>query len=105
MAILSVNVVIKGRRQPEREVESREVFLLFDDGELEERECVCVVYYHMKATSQCNKDHHSSIIYSRDFPGGPVVNTLCFQGRGMGLSPGRGAKIPHAVWSGQKIKL
>jgi len=42
VAILSTNVVIKGRRQPEREVESREVFLLFDDGELEERECVCV---------------------------------------------------------------
>ena len=51
MAILSTNVVIKGRRQPEREVESREVFLLFDYGELEERECVCVVYYYRKATS------------------------------------------------------
>ena len=41
MAILSTNVVIKGRRQPEREVESREDFILFDYGELEERECVC----------------------------------------------------------------
>lgn len=53
MAVLSRNVSIKGRRQPEREVESREVFLLFDYGELEERECVCGrgVYYYMKATS------------------------------------------------------
>ena len=42
VAILSRNVAINGRRQPEREVESREVFLLFDDAELEEKACVCV---------------------------------------------------------------
>lgn len=51
VAILSRNVAINGRRQPEREVESREVFLLFDDAELEEKACVCVVYYYMEATS------------------------------------------------------
>ena len=25
--------------------------------------------------------------------------------QGMGLIPGRGAKIPHAMWHGQKIKI
>ena len=40
-----------------------------------------------------------------DFPGGPVVKTLCFQCRGAGSIPGRGTKIPHAVGHGQnKIK-
>ena len=37
-----------------------------------------------------------------DFPGGPVVKTLCFQCRGLGWIPGRGTKIPHAVQRGQK---
>ena len=32
-----------------------------------------------------------------DSPDGAVVKTLCFQCEGMGLIPGRGAKIPHAV--------
>ena len=35
----------------------------------------------------------------RDFPGSPVVKTLCFQCRGTGLIPGQA----HAVWSDQKI--
>ena len=39
-----------------------------------------------------------------DFPGGPVVKTLCFQGRGPGFDPGSGTKIPHATQCGQKIK-
>ena len=37
-----------------------------------------------------------------DFPGGPVVKTLCFQGRGTGSTPGWGTKIPNAAWHGQK---
>ena len=32
-----------------------------------------------------------------DFLGGPVVQTPCFQCRGVGSVPGRGAKILHAV--------
>ena len=31
-----------------------------------------------------------------DFPGGPVVKTLCLQCRGTGLISGQGTKIPHA---------
>ena len=38
-----------------------------------------------------------------DFPGGPVVKTLCFQWGGMGLIPGQGTKIPHATWHSWKI--
>ena len=38
----------------------------------------------------------------RDFPGGPVVKTLCVQGAG--LTPGRGTKILPATQCGQKIK-
>ena len=34
-----------------------------------------------------------------DFPGGPVVKTLCFYTvGGTGLTPGQGTKIPHAAW-------
>ena len=32
-----------------------------------------------------------------NFPDGPVVKTLCFQGRGVGSVPGQGTKIPHAI--------
>ena len=32
----------------------------------------------------------------RDFPGGPVVETLPSNAGGVGLIPGRGTKIPHA---------
>ena len=32
----------------------------------------------------------------RDFPGGPVAKTWPSSARGAGLTPGRGAKIPHA---------
>ena len=37
-------------------------------------------------------------LYPWDFPGAPVVKTLCFQCREHGFDPGRGTKIPHAVW-------
>ena len=38
----------------------------------------------------------------RDFPGSPVVKTSPSNAEGVGLIPGRGAKIPHA--SGPKIQ-
>ena len=41
---------------------------------------------------------------SMDFPGGPVVKTLSFQCRGIGLIPGPGTKIPHAVQDSKKKK-
>ena len=37
-----------------------------------------------------------------DFPGGPVVKTLCFQCRGLGSIPGRGTEDPHTVQHGGK---
>ena len=40
----------------------------------------------------------------RDFPGGPVVRTLCSHCQGPGLIPGWGTKIPPAVLHGQKKK-
>lgn len=33
-----------------------------------------------------------------EFPGRPVVKTLCFHCRGHGFSPWSGTKIPQAVW-------
>ena len=47
-----------------------------------------------ESTSQCTLG---------DFPGGPVGKTLPSSTRGVGLIPGRGAKIPHAT-RGQKPK-
>ena len=41
---------------------------------------------------------------SRDSPEDPVVKTLSFEGKGEGLIPGWGTKIPHALWCGQKKK-
>ena len=40
----------------------------------------------------------------RDFPGGPVVETLHSTVGGRGSIPGRGTKIPHAARRGQKKK-
>ena len=37
----------------------------------------------------------------RDFPAGPVVKTLASKAGGVGLIPGRGAKILH-VWKPKK---
>ena len=39
----------------------------------------------------------------RDFPGGPVVKTLCSQHRGHGFNPWLG-KIPHAQWMSPCLK-
>ena len=36
-------------------------------------------------------------IQSRDFPSGPAVKTLPSNAKGMGLIPGWGPKIPHAL--------
>ena len=41
---------------------------------------------------------------SWDFPGSPVVKTLLFHCRGVGLSPGQGIKILHALMSRPKLK-
>ena len=39
------------------------------------------------------------------FPGGPVVKASPSNAGGAGLIPGRGAKIPHALWpKNQNIK-
>ena len=40
-----------------------------------------------------------------DFDGHPEVETLPFNARGVGSSPGWGARIPHASWpKSQNIK-
>ena len=36
-------------------------------------------------------------LQKRDFPSGPVVKTLPFPCRGVGLIPGWGTKIPHVA--------
>ena len=41
---------------------------------------------------------------SRDDPEDPVVKTPSFEGRGEGLIPGWGTKIPDALRCGQKQK-
>ena len=38
----------------------------------------------------------------RIFPDGAVVKTGAFTAMGQGLIPGRGNKIPQAMWRGQK---
>ena len=39
-----------------------------------------------------------------DFPGNPVVKTLCSHAGGTSLIPGHGTKIPRFTWNGQKNK-
>ena len=39
-----------------------------------------------------------------EFPGGPVVRTLCFHCWGPGSIPGQGTKIPQNVQRNQKRK-
>ena len=39
-----------------------------------------------------------------DFPGSPVIKTLCFQCRGENLILGQGTKIPYAMLGSQKKK-
>ena len=40
-----------------------------------------------------------------DFPSGPVFKTIPSNAGGTGLTPGRGTKVPHAVWCGQIVFL
>ena len=39
-----------------------------------------------------------------DFPGGPVVKTLCFTAAGVGSILGQGTKNLHVVRCGQRLK-
>ena len=39
-----------------------------------------------------------------DFPGGLLVKNLLSNAEGVGLIPGQGAKIPHALWTKQTLK-
>ena len=39
---------------------------------------------------------------SGDFPGGPLVDSTHPLQGDLGFIPGRGTKIPHATWCGQK---
>ena len=39
-----------------------------------------------------------NILCPGDFPGSPVVETLPSNADGVGLTPNRGAKIPHSSW-------
>ena len=41
---------------------------------------------------------------NREFSGGPMVKTPCFQHRGHGFNPYLGPKIPHATWPKSKKK-
>ena len=43
-------------------------------------------------------------IIKGDFPGSPVVQTLCFQCKGLGSIPVQGTKIPHAMRCGPRKK-
>ena len=43
----------------------------------------------------CSEDNQQ--LSFQDFPGAPVVRTLCFHGRGPGSVPGQGTKILHAA--------
>ena len=47
---------------------------------------------------------HISYIVSGEFPGGPVVKTPHFQGKGTEVIPGWETKIPYAVQGSQKKK-
>ena len=44
------------------------------------------------------KTHLSKKQITRDFPSNLVVKTLPSNAEGVGLIPGWGAKIPHALW-------
>ena len=39
-----------------------------------------------------------------EFPGGPAVKTRVFTAVDLSLTPGRGTKIPQAVWCSPKNK-
>ena len=58
-----------------------------------------VVY--LTSVSAVTNRHKLSVLKCHtnwDFPGGPVVKTLPSSAGGVGLIPGRGTKIAHALW-------
>ena len=60
--------------------------------------CFCI---HRAGAASCNFSPAKFNIqteYLRDFPRGPVVKTSPSKVQGIGLIPGRGAKILHALW-------
>ena len=56
----------------------------------------CQTNIKIKTVASENTLHNKSIPW--DFPGGPVVKTLPFNGRSVSLIPGPRAKIPHVSW-------
>ena len=61
-----------------------------------------MVYYltFVRMTLTGKKKNKKQKTINRDFPGGPVVKTPCFQNAGdMGLVAGLGIKIPHTPLS------
>ena len=42
------------------------------------------------------------VIRAQDFPGSPVVKTLCFQCKGQGFNSCWETNIPHAMWLSQE---
>ena len=57
-------------------------------------------HFRKKGIKICNLQETGN----REFPGGPVVRTRCFQCNGPGSIPGRGTKIPQAMQRGPKEK-
>ena len=55
------------------------------------------------ASGKTDKVKKSLIRRSWDFPGVPVVKTVCFHCRGHGFDPWLGPKIWHAAQRGQKL--
>ena len=49
-----------------------------------------VTNHHIRSGLKCHTNW--------DFPSGPVVKTLPSSAGGVGLIPGRGTKISHALW-------
>ena len=47
--------------------------------------------------------HHTKA-QSEGFPRSPLVKNLLSNAEGVGLIPGQGAKIPHALWTKQTLK-
>ena len=65
-----------------------------------------VIMWGKKANDKLEEDLHLNYRKGefQEFPGGPVVRTLCPQGQESGSIPGQKTKIPQAVWCLQKTK-
>ena len=51
-----------------------------------------------RRNERLNQGRRRRTAEKRDFPGGPAVQILPSSARGVGLIPGQGSKIPHALW-------